>query len=33
MAAPQLNTYSVLDAGVLVVTEDSLKEIDAVLAK
>jgi len=33
MSAPQLNTYSVLDAGVLVVTEDSLKEIDAVLAK
>jgi large subunit ribosomal protein L4 len=33
MSAPQLNTYSVLDAGVMVVTEDSLKEIDAVLAK
>lgn len=31
MTASQLNTYSVLDAGVVVLTEDSLKSIDAVL--
>ncbi|MBR3373448.1 MAG: 50S ribosomal protein L4 [Bacteroidaceae bacterium] len=29
--ASQLNTYGVLDAGVLVVTESALKDIDAVL--
>jgi len=33
MAASLLNTYSVLDAGVMVVTESSLQNIDAVLTK
>ena len=31
--ATQLNTYGILDAGVLVVTESALKDIDAVLNK
>ena len=31
--AASLNTYSVLDAGVLVVTESSLKVIDNILTK
>lgn len=33
MAAPLLNTYSVLDAGVMVITENSLKNIEEVLIK
>ncbi len=33
MTASQLNTYSVLDAGVMVVTESSLSSIDAILIK
>ncbi|MDD4759255.1 MAG: 50S ribosomal protein L4 [Bacteroidaceae bacterium] len=33
MAASVLNTYSVLDAGVMVITESSLKNIDEVLTK
>ncbi len=33
MSANQLSTYSVLDAGVMVVTESSLSNIDAVLIK
>ena len=31
--ASDLNTYTVLDAGVMVITESSLKAIDAVLTK
>ena len=33
MTASQLNTYNVLDAGVMVVTENSLSSIDAILIK
>lgn len=33
MTASQLNTYNVLDAGVMVVTESSLSSIDAILIK
>ncbi len=33
MSASQLNTYNVLDAGVMVITESSLSNIDAVLIK
>ena len=31
--ANQLNTYGILDAGVLVLTESALKDIEAVLNK
>ena len=33
MTASQLNTYSVLDAGVMVVTESSLSSMDAILIR
>lgn len=33
MSAPLLNTYNVLGAGVVVITENSLKSIDSVLTK